>query len=150
MPVFQNIIASLHARFFPEADVTFTVRTTPRIAHFIMPIVERLIDDDGERDRCALVLWFRWDEPPLTLYQGTASLCRISRSLITDEETPRPAGGWVETPGLTARLSSEEAQDLDNCLKMVIEKTIRDWADKTNRGHWKILSQHQYQGSEDA
>jgi hypothetical protein len=46
MPIFQNIAARLHARFFPNDASTFTVRTTPRIARFVMPIVEGLIGDD--------------------------------------------------------------------------------------------------------
>ena len=152
MPVFQNLAARLYARFFPEDITTFTVRTTPRIAHFVMPIVERLIHDDkvGETYRCAVALWHRWDEPPLAMYQGTVSLCRINGPSITPDGVSLPAGGLVEAPGLSTRLSPDETHDLDNRLKTVIETTIRDWADQTNRGRWKTLPQHQYRGAEDA
>lgn len=152
MSVLQNITARLHAWFFPEDIATFTVRTTPRIALFVMPIVEKLIGDDqvGETYRFAVAFWHRWNVPPLTVYLGTASLCRIDGPSTMKEEVYRPAGGLVETPGLTAHLSSEEAHDLDKRLKMAVEKTILDWADETNRGCWNTMSQHQRRGAEDA
>ncbi len=152
MPVFQNLAARLYTRYFPKDVATFTVRVTPRIAHFVIPIVERLIRDDkiGETYRCAVALWHRWDEPPLTMYQGTVSLCRVNGPSLTAEGANLPAGGLVEAPGLTARLSSQEAHNLDNRLKTAIEQTIRDWADETNRGPWKTLPQHQHRGPEDA
>ena len=152
MPVFQNITARLHARFLPEDVASFTVRTTPRIAHFVMPIIEKLIRDDraGETYRFAVALWHRWDVPPLNVYLGTSSLCRIDGPSTSDERGYRPAGGLVETPGLTAHLSPDEAHDLDNRIKAAIETTIRNWADETNRGHWKALPQHQHLGAKDA
>lgn len=148
MPTFQNIIARLHARLLPEDVASFTVRTTPRIAHFVMPIIEKLTrdDDSGMTYRCAVAFWHRWDVPPLNVYIGTASLSRIDGPLSTDENTYRPAGGLVETPGLTAHLSSDEAYDLDNRIKAVIETTIRQWADEAIRGRWTTLLQHQHRG----
>ncbi|ABI62408.1 hypothetical protein [Granulibacter bethesdensis] len=152
MLVFQNIIARLHVRFLPEDVARFTVRTTPRIARFVTPIIEKLIRDDrtGETYRFAVALWQRWDVPPLNVYLGSSSLCRIDGPSTLDESGYRPAGGLVETPGLTAHLSPDEAHDLDNRIKTAIETTIRNWADETNRGHWKTLPQHQYRGAEDA
>ena len=152
MPVFQTIAARLHARFFPEDAVAFTVRTTPRIARFVKPIIEMLIRDNkiGETYRFAVAFWHRWDVPPLNVYLGTASLCRIDGPSISDESGYCPAGGLVETPGLTAHLSSDEAHDLDNRIKAAIETTIRDWADETMPGRWTTHPQHQHRGPEDA
>nr|WP_295738101.1 hypothetical protein [uncultured Acidocella sp.] len=152
MPIFHNIIARLHARFLPEDIATFTVRTTPRIARFVKPIIEKLIRDDkaGETYRFAVAFWHRWDVPPLNLYLGTASLCRIDGPLLTDENAYRPAGGLVVTPGLTAHLSPDEAHNLDNHIKAAVETTIRNWADETMRGRWTTLPQHQHRGAKDA
>lgn len=152
MPLFQTIAARLRARFFPEDAVTFSVRSTPRIAHFVEPIIEMLTREGriGETYRCAVALWHRWDVPPLNVYLGTTSLCRIDGPSITDERGYRPAGGLVETPGLTAHLSPDEAHDLDNRIKAAIETTIRNWADETMDGRWKIVPQHQHRGPEDA
>ncbi|MHB1304441.1 MAG: hypothetical protein ACYCZB_13340 [Acidiphilium sp.] len=152
MPISQNIIARLHARFLPEGVASFTVRMTPRIACFVMPIIAKLMQDDkiGETYRFAVALWHRWDVPPLNIYLGTASLCRIDGPSISDESGYRPAGGLVETPGLTAHLSSDEAHDLDNRIKAAIETTIRDWADETMPGRWTTRPQHQHRGPEDA
>ncbi|MCF3948801.1 hypothetical protein [Acidiphilium iwatense] len=152
MPAFQNIIARLHARFFLTDVATFTLRTTPRIAESVKPVIERLIRDDrfGETYRFGVALWHRWDVPPINVYLGTASLCRIDGPSITDERGYRPAGGLVETPGLTAHLSPDEAHDLDNRIRVAIEATIRNWADETMRGRWTSLPQHQHRGPEDA
>ena len=86
MPVFQSITARLHARFFPGDIASFTVRMTPRIARFVMPIIEKLIRDDraGETYRCAVAFWHRWDVPPLNVYLGTSSLCRIDGPSTSD------------------------------------------------------------------
>lgn len=152
MPVFQTIAARLHARFFPEDAVAFTVRTTPRIARFVKPIIEMLIRDNkiGETYRFAVAFWHRWDVPPLNVYLGTASLCRIDGPSTSDERGCRPAGGLVETPGLTAHLSPDEAHELDSRIKAAIETTIRDWADETMPGRWTTLPQHQHRGAKDA
>ena len=152
MPVFQRIATRLHARFFPGDVATFTVRITPRIGRFVMPIIEKLIRDDkiGETYRFAVALWHRWDVPLLNVYLGTASLCRIDGPSITDERGYRAAGGLVETPGLTAHLSPNEAHDLDNRIKAAIETTIRNGADETVRGRWTTLPQHQQLGAKDA
>ena len=152
MPVFQTIAARLHAPFFPKDVASFTVRTTPRIAQFVKPVIARLAREDrvGETYRCAVALWHRWEEPPLQVYQGTVSLCRIDGPSISDERGYRPAGGLVETPGLTADLSPDEAHELDNRIKAAIETTIRDWADETMPGRWTTHPQHQHRGAKDA
>ncbi|MDE1895478.1 MAG: hypothetical protein KGH91_00225 [Rhodospirillales bacterium] len=152
MPISQSIISRLHARFLPEDVASFTVRMTPRIARFVMPIIKKLIRDDkvGETYRFAVAFWHRWEVPPLNVYLGTASLCRIDGPSTSDERGYRPAGGLVETLGLTAHLLPDEAHNLDNRIKAAIETAIRNWADETNRGHWKTLPQHQYRGAEDA
>lgn len=152
MPVFQTIAARLHARLFPKDVATFTVRTTPRIADFVRPIIEKLIRNDkaGETYRLAVALWHRWDVPPLYVYLGSSSLCRIQGPSMTDERGYRPAGGLVETPGLTAHLSPDEAHDLDNRIKAAIETAIREWADETMPDRWTTLPQHQHRGPEDA
>ena len=152
MPVFQSIIARLHSRYFPRDIASFSVRMTPRIARFVMPIIEKLSRDDraGETYRFAVALWHRWDIPPLNVYLGMASLCRIDGPSTSDERGYRPAGGLVETPGLTAHLSPDEAHDLDNRIKAAIETTIREWADETDHGRWKTIPQHEHRGPEDA
>lgn len=152
MPIPQNIITRLRAPFLPEDVATFTVRATPRIAHFVKPIIEKLIRNDkvGETYRFALALWHRWDVPPLNVYLGTASLCRIDGPSTPDERGYRPAGGLVETPGLTAHLSPDEAHDLDNRIKAAIETAIREWADDTMRDRRTTLPQHQHLGTKDA
>ena len=152
MPVFQSITARLHARFFPGDIASFTVRMTPRIARFVMPIIEKLIRDDraGETYRCAVAFWHRWDVPPLNVYLGTSSLCRIDGPSTSDKSGYRPAGGLVETPGLTAHLSADEAHGLDNRIKAAIETAIRKWADETMRDRRTPLPQHQHLGTKDA
>lgn len=132
MPVFQTPMARLRAWFSLTDDVTFTVRTSARIAKSIMPVVGKLTRDDwdGETYRWAVALWARWETPPLTLYQGEISLCRIHGPLLACSNGYRPAGGRVETTGFEANLTSEDAYQLDQCLRQAIERTIRRWAEE--------------------
>ncbi|MBU6419182.1 MAG: hypothetical protein KGQ79_05570 [Proteobacteria bacterium] len=152
MSILHNIAVSLRPRLFAREVTILTVQTTPRIAECVKPVIEMLIRPDraGETYRCAVALWHRWDAPTLNVYLGTASLCRVDGPSTSDERGYRPAGGLVETPGLTAHLSPDEAHDLDNRIKVAIETTIRQWADETMCGRWKITPQHQYRGAADA
>ena len=131
MSIFQNIITYLCPKHVSETE-TFTFRATPRIAHFVMPIVERLTRDDevGETYRCIVAFWHRWSAPPLYIYQGTTSLCRIDGPLLRDGQGFVPSGGIVETPGLTASLSAVDAEALDARIKEAIEATIYEWAEE--------------------
>lgn len=131
MSIFQNIITYLCPRHVSETE-TFTFRATPRIAHFVRPIIERLIRDDdiGETYRCIVALWHRSDAPPLYVYQGTTSFCRIEGPLFKAGQGSVPSGGIVETPGLTAHLSAVDAEDLDTRIKEAIEATIYEWAEE--------------------
>jgi hypothetical protein len=87
--------------------------------------------------------------------------CRIDGPLLTDGGVYRPASGLVETPGLTTRLSSEQAHYLDARIKTAIEKIIRASVEEyehgagllpvtpaTNRGRRKATRQDK--GAEDA
>lgn len=132
MPIYSQPTARLRAWLFPADDVTFIVRTSARIARFVIPVIEKLIRDDriGETYRCAVALWERWEAPPLTLYQGEISLCRIHGPLLKGDSAYRPSGGLIETTGFEANLTSEEAHRLDRRLRQAIERTIRTWAEE--------------------
>ena len=147
MPVFQTSMARLRAWFSPIDDVTFTVRTSARISKSVIPAVEKLIRDDknGETYRWAVALWSRWETPPLTLYQGEISLCRIHGPLLGSSNGYRPAGGRIETTGFEANLSSEEAYQLDQRLRQAIEQTIRRWAEE-QQGYVNENEQQQIDG----
>lgn len=147
MPVLQKRAARLRAWFSSTDDVTFSVRTSARIADFTIPIIQRLIRDDrvGETYRWAVALWFRWETPPLTLYQGEISLCRIHGPLLESSNGYRPAGGRIETTGFEVNLSSEEAYHLDQRLRQAIEQTIRTWAEE-QQGYVNENEQQQIDG----
>src|SRR3546814_14363841 len=51
-------------------------------APYVIPLIERLIADgeDGDTYRSALAAWNRAERPPLALYDGETSFCRIDRS----------------------------------------------------------------------
>src|SRR3546814_14952756 len=48
-------------------------------ASYVVPLIERLIADgeDGDTYRSALAAWNRAERPPLALYDGETSFCRI-------------------------------------------------------------------------
>src|SRR3546814_4136074 len=48
-------------------------------ASYVVPLIEKLIADgeDGDTYRSALAAWNRAERPPLALYDGETSFCRI-------------------------------------------------------------------------
>lgn len=132
MPVLQKRAARLRTWFSSTDDVTFSVRASARTARFVIPVIEKLTREDliGQTYRLAVALWGRWEQPPLTLYEGDVSLCRIHGPLLKGSAGYRPSGGLIETPGLHTSLTSAEAHELDQRLQKAIERVIREWAEE--------------------
>ena len=117
-----------------ERNVTLRFSTTDRIATGIAPTIAKLLTNDkyGETYRCAIAHLHRAVEPPLSNYVGRISLCRIDGPLQEpSSDLPAsgyvPAGGLIETPGQTIRLSPAEANSIQNRIQSAIEREILGW-----------------------
>ncbi|MFS3137491.1 hypothetical protein ACLRDC_19335 [Gluconacetobacter sacchari] len=109
--------------------VTLRFRVHPRIAREALPLIEKLLADtpDGETYRFAIGFWRHAERPPLTVYRGDSSTCRIDGPLQAAARTYFPLGGLIETPYVTAHLTPFEAQALDMRIRDAIEHVIRAW-----------------------
>lgn len=113
----------------PGNRVTLRFRVHPRIAREAFPLIERLLADtpDGETYRFAIGFWRHAERPPLTVYRGDSSTCRIDGPLQAAARTYFPLSGLIETLGVTAHLTPFEANALDQRLRDAIERVICAW-----------------------
>jgi hypothetical protein len=117
-----------------ERIVTLRFSTTDRIASGITSTIEKLLADDryGEVYRSAVAHLHSATRPPLASYLGCSSVCRIDGPLeqaLDDHLSGAhlPAGGLIETPGQTIRLSLIEANALQRRIQSAIEREILGW-----------------------
>lgn len=117
-----------------ERLVSLRFRTSTRIARGVSAQVEKLLSDDkaGETYRAFTAFWNRSDRPPLERYLGVSSTCTIYGPLQEAQEGHPyhcliPAGGVIESPGITLPLSPDEADNVRICIIDAIEETILHW-----------------------
>ena len=129
MSIFRNGMARLGLPLFQGGRVTLRFCMTARIARYLAPLIGKLAadDPDGETYRCAIAAWQHSKRPPLAIYQGDLSTCRIDGPLQNAGRHYLPLGGLIETPGVTAHLNPVEAEALDRHLRAAIDRTIRAW-----------------------
>lgn len=98
-------------------------------ARYVAPLIEKLIADgeDGETYRTALAAWHRSERPPLAIYDGETSFCRIDGPLQWAGRRVFPLGGLVLSSGVTAHLDPYQASDLHYEMRAAIERAIRAW-----------------------
>jgi hypothetical protein len=100
-----------------------------RTACFALPIINGILaeDEDGETYRAALTDCRRAERPPLALYHGTSSFCRIDGPRQWVKDRSFPLGGLILSPGVTAHLDPFEARELQEHMEWSVEKAIRQW-----------------------
>lgn len=114
-------------RFDTRIDLHFTVNR--RTAEYVRPLIEKLVSegDDGEAYRNSLAAWQHSERPPLALYNGDTSVCRIDGPWQWEGGEAFPLGGLVLSPGVTAHLNPFEALALSEHMKFAVERAILAW-----------------------
>jgi|GEM_PF-4459248 len=129
----RAILARVVSR--PSTRLTaILLRSSPRIVQGVLLQIEKLLSDDakGITYRSFVAFWDRSDHPPLERYLGVSSVCTIHGPLREAHEGHPyhclvPAGGLIESPGVTLALTPDEADDIRICLIDTIEETILHW-----------------------
>lgn len=100
-----------------------------RTACYVVPLIRKMIaeTDDGEAYRTALIEWHKAERPPLAIYHGEVSFCRIDGPNQWVDNQPFPLGGLILSPGVTAHLNPFEARELHQHIRRVIEQAILAW-----------------------
>lgn len=129
MPFFRDTAERLAALLRRDRNLPYRASVDSRIAPYVMSLFDKLAadDEDSETYRTALVAWHRSERPPLALYDGDTSFCRIDGPLEWAGTHALPLGGLVLTPGVTAHLDPFEAGELHDHMKSAIERAIRAW-----------------------
>ena len=129
MSLFRRAADRLADFLYAGRKVSLHFTTDYDTARYVLPLIKKLIadDEDGETWRIALIDWHRTERPPLALYDGEASFCRIDGPVQWADHHAFPLGGLILSSGVTAHLDPFEAGALHDHMKAAIERAIRSW-----------------------
>lgn len=136
MRIFHDLMYRLRRRNASK-KIELCFSADAHIARFAAPLIDKLLADDpnGKTYRCTIAHWHLAERPPLALYLGSLSRCRIDGPL---QDAPAdypngchlPLGGLLNTPGVTAHLTPFEAKALQHHIQEAIEREIVAWANE--------------------
>lgn len=129
MSIFYRAMDRLADFLWTGRKVTLRFTAEYRTACYVVPLIKKMLaeDEDGEAYRTALVDWHRAERPPLAIYQGHTSHCRIDGPWQLAGRHCLPLGGLILSPGVTAHLNPFEAQALHDQMQQAIEDVILAW-----------------------
>jgi hypothetical protein len=129
MPIFRKAVDRLSSLLRGDRKITYRTFINARIAPYVTPLLDRIVadDEDGDALRNSLIPWRRAERPPLAIYRGDTSTCRIDGPWQVSGRHWLPLGGLILTPGATAHLDPFEARALHKRMQQAIEDTILAW-----------------------
>ncbi|CAN5460099.1 hypothetical protein BH10PSE12_BH10PSE12_15030 [soil metagenome] len=129
MSIFHRALDKLADFLWTDRVVTMHFRADYRTAHFVLPLIQRLLtdDEDGETYRCSIAQWTINERPPLHVHRGVISTLQIDGPLQNAGSSYLPLGGLIEAPQVTAHLDPVEADRLDRRVQEAIDRTLHDW-----------------------
>lgn len=144
MPVFRKAVDRLADLLRGDRRITYRAFLDARTAPYVTPLLDKIVADnaDGETLRNSLISWRRAERPPLAIYHGDVSTCRIDGPWQVAGNHWLPLGGLIVSPGVTAHLNPFEAQALHKRMQQAIEDTSRAWVREHNlRGSHRGLEE---------
>jgi hypothetical protein len=129
MPVFRKAVDRLADLLRRDRKVAYTAFINARVAPHVTPLLDRIVadDEDGETLRIALLPWQCAERPPIAIYRGDISTCRIDGPWQVADDHRFPLSGLILSPGVTARLNPFEAQALHKHMEGAVEDAIVAW-----------------------
>lgn len=129
MPVFRKAVDRLADLLRGDRRITYRAYINARIAPYVTPLLDKIVADneDGDTLRNSLIPWRRAQRPPIAIYRGDISTCRIDGPWQVADDHWLPLGGLIVTSGVTAHLNPFEAQALHKRMQQAIEDTILAW-----------------------
>lgn len=129
MPVFRKAVDRLADLTRRDHRITYRTFINARVVPYVTPLLDRIIADDADGDtlRNALIPWRQAQRPPIAIYRGDVSTCRIEGPWQVANEHWLPLGGLIVTSGVTAQLNPFEAQTLHRRMQEAIDDTILAW-----------------------
>lgn len=129
MPVFRKAVDRLADLLRGDRRITYRAYINARVAVYMTPLLNKIVadDEDGDTFRNSLIPW-RWAQrPPIAIYRGDVSICRIDGPWQVADGHWLPLGGLIVTSGVTAHLNPFEAQALHKRMQQAIEDITLAW-----------------------
>ena len=129
MPVFRKAVDRLADLLRGDRRITYRAYINALTAPYVTPLLDKIVadDEDGDTFRNSLIPW-RWAQrPPIAIYRGNVSTCRIDGPWQVADDHWLPLGGLIVTSGVTAHLNPLEAQALHKRMQQAIEDTTLAW-----------------------
>jgi hypothetical protein len=97
MLVFRKVMDRLADLLRHDRRITYRAFINARLAPHVTPLLDRIVADneDGEALRIALIPWQRAERPPITIYRGDISTCRIDGPWQVTGDHCFPLGGLI-------------------------------------------------------
>lgn len=129
MPIFRQAVDRLADLLRGDRRITYRAFIDARIACYVTPLLDKIVagGEDGDTLRNALIPWGRAERPPLAIYRGDISICRIDGPWQGADGEWLPLGGLIVTSGVTAHLDPFEARALRKRMEQAIEDTTLAW-----------------------
>ena len=129
MPIFRNAVDWLADLLRRDRKITYRTFIDARLAPHVTPLLDRIVadDEDGDTLRNSLIPWRRAQRPPIAIYRGDVSTCRIDGPWQVVDRHWLPLGGLIVTAGVTAHLNPFEAQALHKRMQQAIEESVLAW-----------------------
>lgn len=130
MPISRKAVDRLSDLLRRDGTISYRTRIDARDAAYLSPMLDRITADeeDGEALRFFLIRSMQGERPPIDIYRGDTSTCRIDGPWQEADRYWLPLGGLVLTLGATAHLDPFEAKALYRKMQDAIETAIRAWA----------------------
>ena len=129
MPIFRKAVNRLADMLRGDRKVTYRAFIDARVAPYVTPLLDKIVadDEDGDTLRNSLIPWRRAQRPPIAIYRGDVSICRIDGPWQVADDHWLPLGGLIVTSGVTAHLNPLEAQALHQRMQKAIEDAVLAW-----------------------
>ena len=129
MLIFRKAVDRLADMLRRDRKVTYRAFLDARTAPYMTPLLDKIVADDADGDtlRNSLIPWRRAQRPPIAIYHGDISRCRIDGPWQVADDQWLPLGGLIVTSGVTAHLNPFEAQALHKRMQQAIEDTTLAW-----------------------
>lgn len=130
MPIFRKAVDRLADLLRRDRKITYRAYIDARTAPYVVPLLDKIVADneDGDTLRNSLIPWRRAQRPPIAIYRGDVSTCRIDGPWQVADDHWFPLGGLILTSGVTAHLNPFEAEALHRRMQKAIEDTVFAWA----------------------
>jgi hypothetical protein len=130
MPFFRKVVDRLADLLRRDRKITYRAKINARTAPYVVPLLDKIVadDEDGDTLRNSLIPWRRAQRPPIAIYRGDISTCRIDGPWQVADDHWFPLGGLIVTSGVTAHLNPFEAEALHKRMQKAIEGIVFAWA----------------------